>query len=72
MIDIAYYMQFINAILSPCNRWYNVQIKKLKTKARVTKKLLIPVTHLNRGEQSKGDSCWDLETTSHTTRILEK
>lgn len=21
MIDIAYYMQFFNAILSPCNRW---------------------------------------------------
>lgn len=33
MIDIAYYMQFINAILSPCNRWDNVQKKRLKTEA---------------------------------------
>lgn len=33
MIDIAYYMQFIDAILSPCNRWDNVQKKRLKTEA---------------------------------------
>jgi len=33
LIDIAYYMQFINAILSPCNRWDNIENKRLKTEA---------------------------------------
>jgi len=37
LIDIAYYMQFINAILSPCNRWDNIRNKRLKTEVPVTK-----------------------------------
>lgn len=65
-------MQFINAILSPCNRWDNVQNKRLKTEA--TKKLSLLEYSYNtseeRGEESKSDR--NQETTSHTTRIREK
>lgn len=53
LIDIAYYMQFISAILSPCNRWDNVQKKRLKTEARVTKKLSLAEYSCNTSERGR-------------------
>lgn len=69
-IDIAYYMQIIDAILSPCNRWDNIQ------KGRKEKKHKEWWSIPPRGggaEGGWGDKAKSGQlTTSHTTRIQER
>lgn len=65
-IDIAYYMQFIDAILSPCNRW-ETEINKNEIKSLESEINLCATEREHKGRRDGA-----LETTSHVTRIWGK
>lgn len=69
MIDIAYYMQFIDAILSPCNRWDENQ--RLKNRSnRVPTIFFRKNTFAERENNVKGGG--HLERDSYTREMRTK